>query len=253
MHVERILSKGKPAAEYIALVDYLFRYDRAGLGVGRYSCEYFCLPNVKVVRWALDDLFHAGTMYHAVHKSGLFRPYTIQDIAIPYKGASESINYLENSFGRYPIWLCPVRQTTSRPNDSKVHGLIAQHYLGNSPSTPKPEMLLSISIWSPGPGTGTGFIDFNRSVEQKVHALGGQKWLYARTYSTEEEFWSIYVQEYVDRLRCDYHAEYLPTLYEKVRVQLAEEQDWGLDLWPLRRLYGLVHSAMQTPNGIFAH
>ncbi|EYE90844.1 FAD-binding oxidoreductase [Aspergillus ruber CBS 135680] len=243
MHVEEILSRGHPAEEYIALVDYLFRYDRAGFWVGKYACEYFYLPNVKAVRWALDDLFHAGAMYHAVHKSGLFRQYTIQDIAVPYDGASELIDYLDDSFGRYPIWLCPVRQTTSRPDGSQVHGLMAKHHpIGSPPG--EPEMLLSLGIWGPGPGTGEEFVEFNRSVERKVHALGGQKWLYARTYYTEEEFWSIYDREYYERLRRKYHATYLPTLYEKVRVRMAGGQ-W-MELWPLRGLYGLIHSAVQT-------
>lgn len=95
MHVEGTLSQGKPAQEYIPIVDYIFRYDRGGFWVGKYACEYFLLPNTKPVRWVLDDLFHTRAMYHAVHQAGLFRRYTIQDIAIPYGGASDLINHLD--------------------------------------------------------------------------------------------------------------------------------------------------------------
>lgn len=243
MHVEGILSQGKPAQEYIPIVDYIFRYDRGGFWVGKYACEYFLLPNIKPVRWILDDLFHTRAMYHAVHQAGLFRRYTIQDIAVPYGGASDLINQLDASFGKYPLWLCPVRQTTLRPDGSKIHGLMAQHHSADTPIN-EPEMLLSIGVWGPGPGDGNEFIEFNRQVEQKVHALGGQKWLYARTYYTEEEFWSIYDRRYFDRLRERYHATYLPTLYDKVRVRLADEQG-RLEIWPLTGLYGLLHSALR--------
>ena len=244
MHVEDILSEGEPVREFVPLVDYLFRYDRGGFWVGKYACEYFLLPNTKAVRWVLDSLLHTRAMFHAVHKAGLFRRYTIQDVAVPYDGASDLIDHLDKSFGRYPLWLCPVRQTTQRPDGSKVHGLMAQHHPAGL-NIHEPEMLLSIGVWGPGPGDGEEFVEFNRDVERRVHALNGQKWLYARTYYTEEEFWSIYDRDHFDRLRQKYHATYLPTLYEKVRVHLTEESKMP-EIWPLTGLYGLLHSAMQS-------
>lgn len=121
---------------------------------------------------------------------------------------------------------------------------MAQHHPAGS-NIPEPEMLLSIGVWGPGPGDGEEFVKFNRNFERRVHALNGQKWLYARTYYTEEEFWSIYDRDYFDRLRQKYHAAYLPTLYEKVRVRLAEESTMP-EIWPLTGLYGLLHSAVQS-------
>lgn len=208
MHVEDILSRGKPTQEYIPLVDYLF---------------------------------HAG---NAVHGSGLFRQNTIQNAAVPYDGASELIDYLDDSFGQYPIRLCPVRQTTSCFDSSKVHGLMAQHHPSKS-ILKGPEMLLNIGIQGPGPKPEEECVEFNRSIERKVHALGGQKWLYARTYHTEAEFWSIYDRQYFDRLRRRYHAIYMPTLYEKVRARVEEEHGC-MELWPLRGSHGLIHSVVQT-------
>ena len=245
MHVDEILSQGKGESwrEYLPLVDYLFRYDRAGFWVGKYACEYFMLPNIKPVRWALDDLFHTRAMYHAVHKSGLFRRYTIQDVAVPYDGASDLVDFLDDSFKQYPLWIVPVCQTTYRPDGSTVHGLMAQHYPAETRPN-EPEMLLSFGVWGPGPGDGKEFINFNREFERKIHSLGGQKWLYARNYYTEEEFWSIYDREHFDRLRQKYNASYLPTLYEKVRVKVAEEHK-GTEIWPFTGLYGLIHSAIQ--------
>lgn len=207
MHAEGILSRGKPTQEYIPLIDYLFQTGRA------------------------------------VHESGLLRQNTIRNVAVPHNNAPELIDYLDNSFGRYPIWLCPVRQTTSPPDGSKVHGLMAQHYSSES-NLREPDILLSVGVWGPGPRSEE-FIEFNRSIDRKVHSLGGQNWLYGRTYYTEAEFWSIHNRQYFDRLRRKYHAIYMPTLYEKVRARVVEEHGC-MELWPMGGLYGLIHSVVQT-------
>lgn len=229
MHVGEISSRSNPVEEYIQLVDYLFRYDRGGFWARK---------------WTLHNLFRISFMYHTMHKSGLFEKSTIQNVVIPCNNAPELIDRLDDSFGRYPIWLCPVRQTTSSPSGPKFHGLMAQLHPPESTSK-NPEMLLNISIWGSGPGAGKESIDFDRSVERKIHSLGGQKWPYARTYYTEEEFWSIYDRKHSDRLRRKYHAMYLPTLYEKSRVRVTEEHG-QMELWLLGGLYGLIHSAVQT-------
>ncbi|BCR92202.1 FAD-binding oxidoreductase [Aspergillus chevalieri] len=228
IHAEEISSRGNPAEEYIPLVDYLSRYDHGGFWAGK---------------WALDNLFHVSPMYHTMHKGGHFGKNTIQNVAVPYKNAHELIDHLDDSFGRYPIWLCPVRQATSSPDGLKVHGLMAQ--LHPTESTLKdPKILLSIGTWGPRPGTEKGFGEFDRSVERKVLTLGGQKWPYAGTYYTEEEFWSLYDQKHSEQLRRKYNATYLPTLYEESRVRIAE-QGW-MEMWLLSGLYGLIHSAVRT-------
>ena len=60
------------------------------------------------MRQALDHISHTRVMYHAVHKSGLFREYTIQDVAVPYSGAEELIDFVDRDFGCYPPWICPL-------------------------------------------------------------------------------------------------------------------------------------------------
>jgi len=57
----------------------------------------------------------------------------------------------------------------------------------------------------------------NRDIEKTVKELGGLKWLYAHTYYTEEEFRNIYDRLEYDALRTKYHAETLPSIYQKVR------------------------------------
>lgn len=255
MHTEELISsqEKQPVTEIIPIVDYLFRYDRGGFWVGKYAFEYFLFPLTKFMRWALDTISHARVMYHAVHQSGQFREYTIQDVTVPYAGASDLIDFLDGSFGRYPLWICPLRQTTAKPDDSiHVHGLVPQPQNG-VPSASEPNMVLSVGIYGPGPFGKNTFLNFNRKLEQKVRELGGEKWLYARTYYTEEEFWAIYDRERLDDLRKKYHASHLPNLYQKVRARTADEYEATLSFlgkvmdavwrtWPICGLYGLLHT-----------
>lgn len=245
LHVRRLL-KGQtgPVTEAIPLVDYLFRYDRGGFWVARYSYKYFITPFNRITRWILDYFMHTRVMYHALHKSGLHKSYIIQDVAIPYPKASEFVDYLEQSFGHYPIWLCPLKQTGQSTESPR--GLLAEK--GNADT---PDMMLNFGVWGPGPTNRDAFVAWNRSFEHKVRSLGGQKWLYAQAYYTEEEFYEIYSRKEYDALRRKYHAEYLPSVYDKVKVDVEAEKaalskSWKLwlvlyfwSIWPLAGLYGV--------------
>jgi delta24-sterol reductase len=100
-----------------------------------------------------------------------------------------------------------------------------------------------------GPKRREDFISWNRAFERKVRGLGGQKWLYAHAYYTEEEFNEIYNREEYDRIREKYHASYLPSVYDKVKVDAVVEPEtlhwipWLLamfwSLWPLKGLFGV--------------
>lgn len=247
MHVEeRSEAKQKEAIEYIPLVDYLFRYDRGGFWVGKYAFEYFGIPQNRFTRWLLDGISHTRVMYHAVHKSGLFKEYTIQDIAVPYSAASDLVDYLDDSFRRYPIWMCPLRQTTKSANGKIIHGLLADQ-LSSDDTRDQPEMMLSLGVWGPGPGSGEEFEQFNRELEHRVGIMGGQKWLYGRTYYSAAEFASNYSVSNLEALRDRYHATHLPTLYDRVKVHPAALNDRKTGLlifykWPFPAAYGLLHT-----------
>ena len=244
--------KTDPVTEYIPIVDYLFRYDRGGFWVARYAYRYFITPFNRITRWILDYYMHTRVMYHALHQSGLSSQYIIQDVAIPYPKAVEFMDYLDTSFKHYPIWLCPLKQ--SGQNTSSTHGLKLQ---ASKTNIKTPEMMLNFGVWGPGPTHRSDFISWNRSFERKVHSLGGQKWLYAHTYYTEEEFNEIYNREEYDKLREKYHATYLPTVYDKVRVDIEKEERAKIEaswwkwlstvfwsIWPLMGLYG-AYKAMR--------
>jgi hypothetical protein len=153
------------------------------------------------------------------------------------------MTYLESNFNQYPIWLCPLKQSGKTASTHSLQVEKTKHKM--------PEMMLNFGVWGPGSKKREEFVAWNRAFEKKVHELGGQKWLYAHTYYTEEEFDEIYNRNEYDVLRKKYCATYLPTVYDKVKVDIEKEkkgvdESWKLwflallwSIWPLAGLYGV--------------
>jgi len=215
--------------------------------VARYAFKYFITPFNRITRFMIDRLVHTRVMYHALHTSGQSKIYIIQDVAIPYEGSTEFHNWLDTTFEMYPIWLCPLRQRRDDPNAE--YGLY-KHLA--SPQTP--EYMLNFGVWGPGSTNRHEFVKQNRLLEHKVDSLGGRKWLYAAAYYTESEFWSIYDRQSYDALRSKYGADHLPSVYDKVKVDVDAEEaairaswaSWLIYLfwtiWPLSGLYGVFQA-----------
>ena len=232
--------------DYIPLVDYLFRYNRGGFWVGKYIFNYFMAPFNRVTRYLFDGLLQPRTMYRGFHESGLSKEYIIQDTPVPYQASDEFFSWLHDNLGFYPLWICPLRhqQATDSPFD----------LLADRNDDKNEYYLLNFGVWGPGPKRHQEIVDQNRKLERKVQELGGKKVLYAHTYYTEEEFWSIYNRKTYDALRERYHATHLPTVYDKVKVDFdAEERAirtsrkawlralfWSI--WPLGGLYGVFRA-----------
>jgi hypothetical protein len=230
-------------ADYIPLTDYLFRYDRGGFWGGRHAFTYFITPFNRITRFILDPFLHTRVMYRAMHKSGLSDFYMVQDVGIPYDKVDEFQQWLDNTLRIYPLWLCPLKLARNSPD--------ANHGLHSEFGDPKTPAMLNFGIWGPISFNRRKAVEVNRGLEQKVQELGGKKWLYGHAYYTEEEFWAHYDRKSYNALRAKYHASYLPSVYEKVRVDFEKEEKerreswmvWLLTLfwsvWPLRGLYGV--------------
>jgi Delta24-sterol reductase len=239
----------EPIVDFIPLGDYLFRYDRGGFWVGKYAFKYFITPFNRVSRYFLDRFMHTRVMYHALHQSGHSKRYIIQDVAVPYQTTDEFLQWLHDNFSFYPLWLCPLRQRGQHVESA--HGLLADKADLNAP-----EYLMNFGVWGPGSTNRREFVQQNRKLEQKVQSLQGKKWLYAHTYYTEDEFWTIYNRKDYDALRVKYHATYLANLYDKVKVDVDAEEKaiqssltaWLLahfwTIWPLSGLYGVYKAWM---------
>lgn len=247
LHAREMMSKSPtPTHDVAPLKDYLFRYDRGGFWVGYYAFRYFLMPFNRVTRWALDYFMHTRVMYHALHASGHSKQNIIQDVAVPYSTAPQFIEWLDETFHIYPLWLCPLHQS----------GEWALHPHTSSATRQDRKLqedMLNVGVWGPGPTSVDEFLRLNRGLERKVFELSGIKWLYAHSYYTEEEFWNIYDQRWYSDLRIKYKANTLASVYDKVKVDLGD-CGWGsndsqnlslrerLWIWPFSGLYGVLQT-----------
>ncbi|KAF1842269.1 FAD-binding domain-containing protein [Cucurbitaria berberidis CBS 394.84] len=249
MHAEDVLKKSRDEKtdyrETIPVQSYLFRYDRGVFWSGLRAFKYFITPFNRITRFLLDPFMYSRTMVHALHRSGLASRTIIQDYGVPYDKAEDFARWTDGRTSIWPLWLCPVK---SAPRDERSFSQ------GNNV---KDDMLLDFGIWDMGPEDAHAFIKLNRDFEAKVTELGGMKCLYAHAYYTEQEFWEIYNEKKYKELRNRYHAQSLPSVYDKVKVDLqgvaggkamakkretwsewAYERFWRT--WPLGGLYGVA-------------
>jgi FAD/FMN-containing dehydrogenase len=239
LHVrDRISKTTGPVSEAIPLAEYCFRYDRGGFWVGASAFDYWPFPFNDYTRWWLDDFLHTRMLYTALHASGQSKTYVVQDLALPFSTAEQFINYTASAFKIWPLWLCPLKQTTM----PTIHPHYSQKQADGNP----PTHMLNVGLWGQGPKNHDAFIALNRDLEHKLRELGGMKWLYAHTYYSEDEFWEIYPRKWYDELREKYHATSLPTVYEKVKVDVDAEKREALTLgntftatWPFGGIWAL--------------
>lgn len=90
-------------------------------------------------------------------------------------------------------------------------------------------------MYGKGPRDHQAFIDLNRKLELKSSELRGSKLLYARTYFTEEEFWTVYRRDYYDEVRAKYRATGLPSVYDKLHADMAFRR-------PIRSVRGVLET-----------
>ena len=237
LHAEKIANGPleKPVVETIPLRDYLFRYDRGAFWTGLYAFKYFVAPCNRFTRWALDYFMHTRVMYHALHTSGLAGQYMVQDVAVPYHAADEFMQFLDKSFGHYPIWLAPVDQAGNSTDAPR--GLLVE-----TEESKSPDKMINFGVWGPGSTNRSKFVQDNRLLEQKVQSLNGRKWLYGHVFYTADEFWSIYDRKYYDHMRAKYNADRLATVYDKVKINFeagGKPRNKSRSIWPLSGLYGV--------------
>ncbi|KAF2681209.1 FAD-binding domain-containing protein [Lentithecium fluviatile CBS 122367] len=250
LHAEDVLrridrEKTSAHTESVPIKTYFFRYDRGVFWSGLRAFKYFCTPFNRITRYLLDPYMYSRTMVHALHRSGLSSQAIIQDLAVPYDQAEKFVKWTDERTGLWPLWLCPVKPAPHDERSFSMGKLISHE-----------KTLLDIGIWGMGPKDPHQFIKLNREFEAKITELNGLKCLYAHAYYTEDEFWRIYDEEAYDNLRERYHAQSLPSVYDKVKVDLKgvaggksveRRESWAewaqrsfWESWPFGGLYGVA-------------
>ncbi|KAJ9611236.1 hypothetical protein H2200_004419 [Cladophialophora chaetospira] len=250
--------------DLIPLIDYYFRYDRGAFWTGRFAYTYFYVPFIRPVRWLADYFMHTRIMYHALHRSGLYQRFIIQDVAMPNRNMPDFSRWLNRELPHvYPRWLCPLKPGEGvSMNPHLRNGADVKSTRADLSSTAADDdfenSLLNIGVWGETPKSRLQ-VTINRLIESKLKSLGGMKWLYAQTFYTEDEFWDIYDKKWYDGLRTKYKADgYMPSVYDKIRTKdIFEEVEDGdgkvvikearlpiekglWSIWPFAGLYGVL-------------
>jgi delta24-sterol reductase len=224
IHARSIAQKGSVTSELVPIEDYLFRYDRGAFWMGMYAYHHFMVPFVWFTRFLLDYFMHTRIAYHALHASGYTDRYIIQDIAFPTGNAASFAEYVDQKFGIYPLWLCPLRSDgrSSMGHPKPYQGTVG----GKATNTTYSGDYINIGVWGPAPSSETEYVRANREIEDKMRELGGLKWLYSRVFYTEDEWWEVYDKPRYDALRDKFRARSLPSIRDKVKDRDRKE-DFG--------------------------
>lgn len=226
VHARNLTSSETPTTELVPIEDYLFRYDRGAFWMGMYAYHQFFLPFWYIFRVLLDYFMHTRIMYHALHASGYTDQYIIQDIAFPAGNAEAFVNYVDEKFGIYPLWLCPLRKDgrASMGHPRQFEGPVGS---GKQSRGIYDGEYINIGVWGPYPSCESEYVRANRDLEAKTSELGGLKWLYSRVFYTEDEWWQLYDKDKYEALRRKFGATGLPSIWEKVRDRGRKKEEFG--------------------------
>lgn len=206
LEAERIMRRHTAFETVLPVRDYLFRYNRGAFWTGRYGFDLLHFPFIRPLRFLLAPIFKTRILYRLLHLTGLSQRYLIQDCSLPQDRALSFLEYLDTNVGIYPLWICPLLP----PKTAKVatYGFL---------DTP---LMINVGVWGEKNLPHDAFVTLNRHLEAEVSRLKGCKVLYAHSYYTREEFWSIYRQDMYERLRSLAQSKpVFPDIYDKVVVK----------------------------------
>lgn len=229
-HVTQVAQKGS-YEEVLPLQHYLFRLDRGAFWMGRFLLRPSLLGRAFLrmrlsnivedirafaktlgskdnpsffFRLLFNHLFSSHSLYriwHAVPRAISEQLFFIQDFYAPLEKAEETLSLFIQKTDIFPIWLCPIKGTSSPQ-------FLSPHYGKSS--------YLNLGFYGV-PTSSTSVPALTAELEEAIFHFGGRKMLYSLTYYSQELFSKIYDTERYRELRKKYYADevFLP-LYNKV-------------------------------------
>lgn len=210
----------------LTLTDYLFRYDHGAFWGGKLAFKHFHVPQNRITRALADPFLDSRTCYQALHKSGLADEYVVQDFGIPASTVIQFIEYVSENMPECQIFLCPLKAAKDIGIDARFNQAVA---------AVRDQRIFGVGVYGRGPRDHDKFVELNRKLELRSSELMGSKLLYARTYFTEQEFWTVYRKDYYDEVRKKYRADGLPTVYDKLHADMSYRR-------PKRSVRGIVET-----------
>lgn len=229
-------------SEYVTLDDYLFRFDRGAFWMARHGLAVFYgsaayNPNenrlagpASWIRFKYSWLATTRQLYRMLHLIGdvmLARTYIVQDYVMPGpKEATKLSEYTadadEAQIGIWPLWVCPVRMVTPRHKYNAGFGFPVQKTKHN-------ELFFNVGVYGlPRNGKPFDPVEVNKGLEDKATELGGRKMLYAQSFYSQDEFWSLFDKPAYDAIRTRYGgADVFPSIDKKLLLGKRMEEMKG--------------------------
>jgi len=199
--------------------DYCFRYNYGSFWMANYVLDMLGGDNIltRFVIGAFLDTKHLFAVLHSGNLTDLGRMRIIQDCYVPTGRAAEFLQAEDEDVGVYPLWLCPIKGTSTKQ-------VLASHYSLTEGS------FINVGIYGrprrfPFDASGMHL----RLIDLLID-YGGRSMLYAQTWHTPKQFWEMYGDaiEHIDGVKGANGAEdCFFGLYEKVRLSQAEREEFG--------------------------
>ena len=192
------------------LLDYYFRHDR-----GSFWLLKHIIGDNKLCRLINPFVNHASDkniVTQPIMKGILnVKNIVIQDIVVPLSKMQSVLDFVNDKYSIYPIWLCVCRNKFANKKEQK------ESYLGimNMPSVE--DFYIDIGIY----GCSSKVRDKNKSLtelEKFTYSNEGFMCQYAVTTLTRTQFDSTIIKkEFYTYLRKKYYAEdHFPDIYDKL-------------------------------------
>jgi delta24-sterol reductase len=215
-HARTFLDTGADGIEYVPLRHYFHRHTRSYFWTMEDIIPFGNHPLFRwLLGWALPPRI-ALLKYTETDTTRRLREryHVIQDVLMPMRSLKRSIEYLDEHYGIYPLWLSPMSIFDNAPRLGFLHPL-------TTADGGRDALYVDVGVY----GSSRRAHFDNRSALSRLEAFvienHGYQALYAVTTMTREQFRTMFDHRAYDRLR-----EQLPLctrafdeVYEKVSAQ----------------------------------
>jgi delta24-sterol reductase len=193
--------------------DYCFRYNYGSFWMAEYVLDMMGGDNIitRFLIGAFLDTKHLFAVLHSGNLSDLGRMRIIQDCYVPVDRAVEFLEAEDKDIGIYPLWLCPIRGTSTNQ-------VLASHY------SEKGDSFINIGIY----GRPRQFPFDPELVHSRIIEYGGRSMLYAQTWHAPgqfEEMYGIALERMKKVKKGSGGDDCFFGLYEKVALSSAERDE----------------------------
>ncbi|CAB3400499.1 unnamed protein product [Caenorhabditis bovis] len=179
-HVEDIMKTQKVKTEFIPLRDYYHRHSKSIFWelkeivpfgnniIFRFLMGWMCPPKISLLKVTTTSTLRK--LYD--------RQHVLQDMLVPLKELTNTVEVFHNEVEIYPLWICPFKLPS-------CPGMLRQRS-GSS------VMYVDVGAYGITKKKSYDAVETTRRIEAFVRSVKGFQMLYADTYMTRAEFWEIY-------------------------------------------------------------